>query len=330
MTYSITAFDRTTGRWGIAVQSCVLVVGTRVPMVRGGAGALSVQAGSPSWYRHPGAEMLIRGASCTDVVAALAALPKADAGQFAVVDSAGQAAVHTGPRTTSAAGHAIGEGAATAANLVERDGMWNDMLRAYENATGTFEERLLAALVAGEAAGGDVRGRQSAAMLVCAGQDAAGEPVFETDLRVDDSAEPVPELARVLAVKQTHDELRRALSDAAQGKWDPAGERLAAVAGNAPGDALVTVWTGLALGLAGREADAAPYLREAARQNTRLTEYLSREPLLTDPRTRETALRLAAEATAVQATTAQATTAETTPVHATAKATTQPAAEGAG
>lgn len=306
MTYSITAFDRATGRWGIAVQSCVLVVGTRVPMVRDGAGALAVQAGSPSWYRQPGAEMLIRGASATDIVAALAALPKADVGQFAVVDSAGQAAAHTGPRTTSAAGHAIGEGVAAAANLVERDGMWNDMLRAYENAPGTFEERLLAALAAGEAAGGDVRGRQSAALLVCAGQDAAGEPVFETDLRVDDSAQPVPELARVLAVKQTHDELRRALSDTAQLKWDTAAERLAAVAGNAPGDALVTVWTGLALGLAGREADAAPYLREAARQNTRLTEYLSREPLLKDPRTRETALRLAAEAT------------------------TQPAAEGAG
>jgi uncharacterized Ntn-hydrolase superfamily protein len=296
MTYSITAFDRATGRWGIAVQSCVLVVGTRVPMVREGAGAVSVQAGSPSWYRKPGAEMLDRGASAPDIVAALATLPKADVGQFAVVDSAGQAAAHTGSRTTIAAGHAIGGGVATAANLVERDGMWDDMLRAYEDATGTFEERLLAALAAGEEAGGDVRGRQSASLLVSGGHGADGEPVFETDLRVDDSATPVPELARVLAVKQTHDELRRALSDAAAGEWDPAGERLAAVARNAPGDALVTVWTGLTLGLAGRKDDAVPYLREAARQNPRLTEYLSREPLLTDPATREAALRLVTEA----------------------------------
>jgi uncharacterized Ntn-hydrolase superfamily protein len=314
MTYSITAFDRGTGRWGVAVQSCVLAVGTRVPMVR--AGALSVQAGSPSWYRRPGAEMLGRGASATDIVAALAALPRADVGQFAVVDSNGQAAGHTGGRTTIAAGHAVGESVVTAANLVQRDGMWNDMMRAYQSAAGTFEERLLAALAAGEAAGGDIRGRQSAALLVSAGRgtgagrgasagrdngtgpDAAGEPVFETDLRVDDSARPVPELARVLAVKQTHDELRRALSDAAAGKWDPAGERLAAVADDAPGDFLVTVWTGLALGLAGREADAAPYLREAARQNTRLTEYLTREPLLGDPRIRQSALRLVAGATA--------------------------------
>jgi uncharacterized Ntn-hydrolase superfamily protein len=310
MTYSITAFDRGTGRWGIAVQSCVLAVGTRVPMVRARAGALSVQAGSPSWYRQPGAELLARGASAADIVAALAALPRADTGQFAAVDSNGQAAGHTGGRTTAAAGHAIGESVVTAANLVERDGLWNDMLHAYRRAAGTFEERLLAALAAGEAAGGDIRGRQSAALLVSAGRrtgagrdndlgpDAAGEPVFETDLRVDDSAGPVPELARVLAVKQAHDELRRALSDAAAGKWDPAGERLAAVAGDAPGDFLVTVWTGLALGLAGREADAAPYLRAAARQNTRLTEYLNREPLLGDPRIRRSAVRLVAGAAA--------------------------------
>jgi uncharacterized Ntn-hydrolase superfamily protein len=301
MTYSITAFDRATGRWGVAVQSCVLVVGTRVPMVREGTGALAVQAGSPSWYRHPGAEMLTRGTSAPDIVAALAALPKADVGQFTVVDSAGRAAAHTGVRTTSAAGHAIGDGVAAAANLVAREGMWNDMLRAYESAAGSFEERLLAALAAGEAAGGDVRGRQSAALLVSAGREVTeggqdGGPVFETDLRVDDAADPVPELARVLAVKQAHDQLRRALSDAAQGRWDAAAERLAAVAGTAPGDALITVWTGLALGLAGREADAAPYLRDAARRTERLADYLSREPLLSDPRIRETALRLAAGA----------------------------------
>jgi uncharacterized Ntn-hydrolase superfamily protein len=304
MTYSITAFDRGTGRWGIAVQSCVLAVGTRVPLVRAGAGALSVQAGSPSWYRRPGAELLARGASATDIVAALAALPRADVGQFAVVDSNGRAAGHTGGRATIAAGHAVGDSVVTAANLVERDGLWNDMMDAYRRAAGTFEERLLAALAAGEAAGGDVRGRQSAALLVTAGRDddlgpdAAGEPAFETDLRVDDSAGPVPELARVLAVKQAHDELRRALADAAAGQWEPAGERLAAVAGDAPGDFLVTVWTGLALGLGGREADAAPYLREAARQNPRLAEYLTREPLLDDPRTRQSALRLAAGAAA--------------------------------
>lgn len=302
MTYSITAFDSATRRWGVATSSCVLVVGTRVPMVCEGAGALSVQAGSPSWYRQPGAEMLVRGASATDIIAALAALPKADVGQFAVVDSAGQAAAHTGPQTTIEAGHAIGDGVVTAANLVARDGMWHEMLCAYEKATCSFEERLIAALAAGETAGGDVRGRQSAALLVSAGRtdasgrDSAGEPVFETDLRVDDATDPVGELARVLAVKQTHDELRRALSDAAQGKWDLAGERLAAVAGNAPGDALVTVWTGLALGLAGREADAAPYLREATRQNARLAEHLAREPLLRDPQVREAALRLASEA----------------------------------
>ncbi|HSZ39116.1 MAG TPA: DUF1028 domain-containing protein [Trebonia sp.] len=301
MTYSITAYDRATGRWGVAVQSCVLVVGTRVPMVREGAGALAVQAGSPSWYRQPGAELLTRGTSARDIVAALAALPKADVGQFAVVDLAGQAAAHTGPECTVAAGHAIGDGVVTAANLVARDGMWHEMLRAYETAAGAFEDRLLAALAAGEATGGDVRGRQSAAMLVSAGQDHGtgerdGEAVFETDLRVDDAADPVPELARVLAVKQAHDELRRALADASQGRWGPAAERLTAVAGHAPDDALVTVWTGLALVLAGREADAGPYLRAAAQGNPFLIDYLSREPLLKDPRERDLALRLAGQA----------------------------------
>ncbi|HEY3954534.1 MAG TPA: hypothetical protein VGM53_14250, partial [Streptosporangiaceae bacterium] len=92
--------------------------------------------------------------------------------------------------------------------------------------------------------------------------------------------------------------LRRALADASQGRWGPAAERLAAVAGHAPGDALVTVWTGLALGLAGREAHAAPYLRAAAQGNPFLIDYLSREPLLRDPRERDLALRLARQAAA--------------------------------
>jgi uncharacterized Ntn-hydrolase superfamily protein len=296
MTYSITAFDRASGRWGVAVQSCVLVVGTRVPAVRSGAGALAVQAGSPSWLRRPGIEMLAHGASAEQVVAALTGLPRVTVGQFAVVDSAGRAAAHTGGECTAAAGHAIGDGVVAAANLVARAGMWDDMLHAYEAATGSFEERLLAALRAGESAGGDVRGRQSAALLVCAGQR-DGDPVFETDLRVDDAAEPVEELARLVTVKAAHDELRRALPDAGAGHWAAAAERLAAVAGTAPGDALVTVWTGVALGLAGRVSDAEPYLRDAARQNKRLADYLAREPLLAGQWERDAALRLMRAAT---------------------------------
>lgn len=300
MTYSIAAYDPAARRWGVAVQSCVFAVGIRVPAVREGAGAIAVQAGSPSWYRSPGLDLVGRGMAAAEVVAALAALPGPDTGQFTVVDAAGRAGAHTGGACITAAGHCVADSAVTAANLVVRQGMWEEMMAAYQSSGGPFEARLIAALAAGEAAGGDIRGRQSAALLVSAGTR-GGDRLFETDLRVDDAGDPVTELARLWNVKSAHDELRRALPDGKAGDWEAAADRLAGASAAAPGDPLVTVWTGLALGLAGRTAEAQHHLLAARRRNPRLTDYLAREPLLARPQDRQILTRLLSGAAGPQA-----------------------------
>lgn len=282
MTYSITARDPETGRLGVAVQSCVFAVGTRVPAVDDDVCAVAMQAGSETRMRTPAVALARENLSAEDIVAALATVPGTETWQFAIVDRAGRAAAHTGASCTDHAGHAVGDSAVAAANLVERDGMWEDMLAAYEHSTGSFEDRLIAALQAGEAAGGDVRGRQSAALLVTTGSTPDGVPLFRTDLRVDDHHEPVDELARLYKVKGVHNELRRSFGNARNGRagWGPMASALAPIAEDAPGDSLAIVWTGVSLFLAGREEEARPWLAMARQDNSRLIDYLSRDSVL--------------------------------------------------
>ncbi len=243
MTYSITAVDPATGRFGVAVQSCVFAVGTRVPALAGAHGAVAVQAGYASWYRRPATALLARGMAAGDVVAGIAALPGGESGQVAVVDAAGGVAAHTGDSCITAAGHVTGDGAVAAGNLLTRSQVWHDMLDAYAGAAGSFEDRLVAALGAAEDAGGDVRGRQSAAILISADPQ---DETLEVDLRVDDSAAPVAEIARLVRIRAAHDELHRALSDEGDQEWTPeAAERLAAAAAAVPTDPLLTVWTAI-------------------------------------------------------------------------------------
>jgi uncharacterized Ntn-hydrolase superfamily protein len=290
VTYSLTAVDPVTGRFGVAVQSCVFAVGTRVPALADPHGAVAVQAGFASWYRRPATELLRRGMSAPDVVAAIAALPGADSGQVAVVSQDGRAAAHTGDSCIDDAGHVVKDGAAAAGNLLTRSAVWHDMLDAYDGVQGSFEQRLVAALQAGEAAGGDVRGRQSAAILISA---AADRTTLEVDLRVDDSPAPVDEIERLVNVRAAHDELRRVLSDESTDAWTPAAaERLVAAAATVPGDPLLTVWTAIAAASTGLDEHAAVHLARARTQNASLEDYLMREPALSVDDRRDRVLRL--------------------------------------
>lgn len=288
MTYSITAWDPESGRFGVAVQSCVLAVGTRVPRVHSGQGAISVQAGYRSWYRTPAADLLTHDLAAADVVAALRALPDADVGQAAVVDRFGRAAAHTGPACTAAAGHIVADGVVVAGNLLSNNAVWPAMLQAYQNTAAEFVDRLYAALRAGEDAGGDVRGSQSAAILVTGSAD-----FFDVDIRVDDAPDPIGEIGRVLTVKRAHDLFRKAPNPAD----DPgrAAELLENAAAQAPGDRLVTVWAGIAAASTGDRVRAAGHLRRAYTQNPRLVDYLEREPELRHHPQREQILALARE-----------------------------------
>jgi uncharacterized Ntn-hydrolase superfamily protein len=200
MTYSIVARDESTGELGVGVQTCFLAVGRIAPWGRPGVGAVATQAFAELAYGPRCLDALEAGKSAGDALAeARAADPMADLRQVGVVGADGSVAAVTGERCVDHAGHVIGEGFTTQANMVSTPEVWGAMAAAFESSTGRLARRLLAALDAGEAAGGDARGGMSAALLVVEGspppQPGGGTVV---DLRVDRSQDPLGELARLL------------------------------------------------------------------------------------------------------------------------------------
>lgn len=200
MTYSIVARDSSTGDLGVAVQTCFFGVGAIVPWARAGVGAVATQAFAERAYGPRCLDALGSGAGAGDALArARADDPGAELRQVAVVGADGTTAVATGELCLDHAGHSAGDGWSTQANMVSSPEVWGAMATAYQGAKGPLARRLLAALEAGEAAGGDARGRMSAALLVVAGQvpdDPGGGVVV--DLRVDRSEDPLGDLARLL------------------------------------------------------------------------------------------------------------------------------------
>jgi uncharacterized Ntn-hydrolase superfamily protein len=208
-TFSIVARDPKTGDLGIAVASRFLAVGAVVPWAKAGVGAVATQSFANVAYGPDGLALLAEGKSAT---AALAALAKADerrdTRQAGIVDAKGNAATFTGANCHAWAGGKTGDGWAAQGNILAGEGVVDAMGNAFDKARaegkGELAEWLLAALAAGDAAGGDKRGRQSAALLVVrkSGGFQGGNDRY-IDLRVDDHAQPVPELARLLGLHRT-------------------------------------------------------------------------------------------------------------------------------
>ena len=197
MTYSIVARDAETGELGVAVQSRAFRSGAGVPWAIPGVGAVASQAFGERSYGPLGLELMRGGKSPEQALAALLTTdPLAETRQVAMLAADGTAAVHTGTACIAAAGHVIGDGVTAQANCVESPRVWESMVEAFADAAGSLALRLLAALDAAEAAGGDWRGRQAAGIYVV---PAEGQP-WETvcDLRTDDHPEPLVELRRLL------------------------------------------------------------------------------------------------------------------------------------
>jgi uncharacterized Ntn-hydrolase superfamily protein len=205
-TYSIVAYDPEGDQLGVAVQSHYFCVGPVVPWAEAGVGAVATQSYVEVSYGPLGLEMMRAGKSADQALnGLLASDPQADVRQVAMLDTQGNIATHTGARCIAAAGHRQGQNYSVQANLMLKDTVWDAMAQAYENTTGDLAERMLAALDAAEAEGGDMRGKQSAALLVVSGQP-AGTPwsgrVF--DLRVDDNPDPLIELRRLVAISRAY------------------------------------------------------------------------------------------------------------------------------
>lgn len=211
MTYSVVAFDRDSGAFGVASQSHWFNVGRTVPWVRYGVGAVATQAMTDSSYGWRGLDIMAAG---VDAPTALRVMldkdPERERRQVALVDADGSVAVHTGSRCMRAAGHVAGDGWAVLGNLLADEGVVEVMAKTFEASTGTLAERMVVTLEAAEAAGGDVRGRQSAAIKIAPGAEELAdldEPGVE--LSIPDDENPIRELRRLVEVDRSYRALRR-------------------------------------------------------------------------------------------------------------------------
>ncbi len=280
MTYSIVARDRETGALGVAVQSHYFSVGSVVTWAEAGVGAIATQSFAEPAYGPRGLALLRLG---VDPVTALQALTSADAEQarrqVAFVDAGGRVAVHTGALCIEAAGHATGDGVSVQANMMRGSGVWPAMLEAYQTSTGDLAERLMAALDAAEAAGGDIRGRQSAAMLIVASVG-TGQPWRERliDLRVEDAPDPLGELRRLITMRRGYQHIEAAEAREVAGDLEGSLVEYEHARTLLAGNDEAAFWSAILMADAGRVEEAKARLAEIATREPGWSELLRRLP----------------------------------------------------
>ncbi len=284
-TFSIVARDPATGELGVAVQSHWFSVGSLVPWAEPGVGVIATQSFVDPAYGPLGLDLMRAGKSAPEALKSLlSGDSRADVRQVAMIDASGKVAAHTGAKCIAAAGQEAGEQFSVQANLMLNDKVWPAMAKAYREAKGDLAERLLAALDAGETAGGDIRGRQSAAILIVS-RTKTGQPWKETlfNLRVDDSPEPLKELRRLVSLQRAYNHMNA--GDLASEKNDTTGmlREYGAAEQIAPDNLEMVYWHAVALVNAGKVDESLPLFRKcfAADRNWRtLTPRLPKSGLL--------------------------------------------------
>ncbi len=268
-TYSIVARDPASGELGVAVQSHWFSVGSVVPWAAAGVGAVATQSFVEPSYGPLGLAEMGAGASAADALAKLVARdPSPDVRQVAFVDARGGVSAHTGARCIPGAGHVTGTGYSVQANLMLAGDVPQAMSAAFERAVGPLAERMMAALEAAERAGGDVRGRQSAALLVVRGKP-SDKPWSDRliDLRVEDHDHPLVELRRLLRLHRAYDLMNAGDEALATGDSAAALARYAAAEELFPDNAEFVFWHAVTLVSNGREEAAGPLFARAFRMN---------------------------------------------------------------
>jgi len=276
MTYSIVARDPASGRFGVAIQTAWPFVGSTCPWVESGVGAVTTQSFTEVAHGPNGLALLRSGRRATDVLAALLETdPGREVRQVGIVDADGGAASWTGGSCVAAAGHVTADGVAIQANMMERPSVWPAMLEAWQAPAVSFVDRLLAALRAAEREGGDIRGRQSAALVV---SGTPGEPAWtrEYDVRVDDHPAPLDELERLVRLHLGFDALDRAEELGRTSDADGAARAGEEATRLAPGDSQVLVWRAIGMATGGMLGPARAMLAEATRENARWPEFVRR------------------------------------------------------
>jgi len=277
-TYSIVARDPTSGQLGVAVQSHWFSVGTLVPWARAGVGAVATQSFVEVRYGASGLNLMATGLSAQRTLDALLA---ADANpgvrQVAMIDSNGQIAVHTGENCIQYAGHLAGENFSVQSNLMIRPGVPEAMAEAFQQARGPLAERMLTALEAAQSVGGDLRGKQSAAILVVSGK-ASGRPWEDrlVDLHVEDNPQPLKELQRLLTLNTAYEHMNQGDHALESGDIDAALEEYGQAEALQPDNLEMKFWHAVSLVNAGRIDAAVPIFAGIIRDDERWRVLLPR------------------------------------------------------
>ena len=279
-TYSIVARDAETGQLGVAVQSHWFSVGSGVLWAEPGIGAVATQSFLDPAYGPLGLELMRAGKSAEQSLSALLAADEhIDVRQVGMVDANGSVANHTGKNAIREACDASGAGYTVQANLMWKPTVCTAMMRAYEQAEGDLAERLMIALEAAQDEGGDIRGKQSAALLVVSGD--ASLPAWGgriVDLRVEDDAEPLVELRRLLVVARAYNLMNEGDGHLANGDVEKASAAYSGAAELIPDNHETVFWHAVTLASAGREEEAMPLFAKAFEQWPLWRELVQRLP----------------------------------------------------
>ncbi len=280
-TYSIVARDPATGELGVAVQSHWFSVGSVVSWAEPGVGAVATQSMVEVSYGPEGLRLMREGKSAKQALELLLAKdPQKDSRQVAMVDAQGRAAAWTGKLCIPEAGQVQGDGFSVQANMMERATVWPAMARSWEGSKGKpLAERLLAALDAAQAEGGDVRGKQSAALLVVKGTRSK-TPWNDrvVDLRVDDAPEPLVELRRLYELDLAYDAMNDGDALLAAGKTDAALAKYSEGMKRAPQVTEMPFWVAVTLFSTGQEEQALGLFAEVFRKDPRWRTLVPRLP----------------------------------------------------
>ncbi len=298
-TFSIVARDEESGEMGVAVQSHWFSVGSVVTWAEAGVGAVATQALVEVSYGPQGLALMRAGRSAHE---ALESLLKDDEGrelrQVAMVDSKGHAVAHTGTRCVADAGHETGASFSAQANMMASPTVWSEMARAYREAEGDLAARMLAALEAGQAAGGDIRGKQSASILIVKAES-SGRPWADTvmDLRVEDHTKPIQELHRLVGLHRAYQRMNRGDELLGAGRTEDALHEYRAAAEMVPEIEELPFWHAVTLADLGQLEEALPIFREVFAKNADWATLLKRLPqvgmLRDDPQMMERIMAMA-------------------------------------
>lgn len=302
-TFSIVARDPATGEMGVAVQSHWFAVGAEVTWAEAGVGAIATQSFIDPGYGQLGLDLLRAGKSADEALRALlAADPEVATRQVAIVDARGNVACYTGEKAIAEAGCAVGQPGmgsempdalarklglkvfqgqeySAQANLMEKNTVWPAMAAAYERTQGDLTDKLIAALEAAQKEGGDIRGKQSAAILVVKAKS-SGKPWADkvVDLRVDDSEEPIPELKRLVRYHRAYEHMENGDACSTKKDWKCAVQEYGEAEKLLPDQMEVVFWHAVTLVTSGDLDDSLPLFRKVFAREPKWAELVKRLP----------------------------------------------------